>query len=167
MYLLKKIIVFIFCMFACGCSNLFQSTKPIEVIDSNKDAELKIIIKNTGIFIEIFSKSGLGYSTFRKNDSLNTCNLVFQFHLKGLEELKFIYNNKCSTVYVSSIDKYIVHQQITDFEFPDKAIEITDNEPNWFPINFIEDGLIEVKVPTDFLRNIYNQFEIRWIDFYR
>jgi hypothetical protein len=128
--------------------------------------------QDQGIF-EVYSDNGIGSATVRLVSGEWPEAILLRFHLQGLEGLHFTYDE--TIINVSVTTQNIILQNATRNGL-EKAIE--EDSRMWMAIRFLErsgttvntpisGGVIEVQAPADFLNGDFEEFTIKWIDFYR
>ena len=158
-----------------ACAVSIQPPTALKATPTNGDPQIVFSSTSSTAIIDIVSPTGIGGAAIEKTGGQWPQKVVMRFHLKGLEDLKFTYGDKTMTVSVSSADDNAVRESaiIGDSETPMK-----NDSPYWMAVNIVskdgslgklplDDGMIEVAAPADFLRSDNAQFLIEWIDFYR
>ena len=140
----------------------FSAAKP-------EDAGVIFSNPNNQIRIEIHSPSGIGSAEVSLNGQAPQ-RLTLRFFLKGLEELRFNYNQTEIQASLSSHDAHIIHQSVQTLQADSPEI-LQMSSPYWLSIQLIttppSGAYIDVDAPPDFLQHLPDRFSIRWIDFYR
>lgn len=162
---------------ACGSSQ--QNGIMVKVNTAKPDARFKVEVKNENALIEIFSKSGIGSATIELTSDAVPKKMTLRFHLRGLEELRFGYDETAITVSLSSTDARQIRQSFSRAgERPVKETAIAADSPYWMKLRVVvhggargtlplQNGYIEAEAPEDFLKGGYRRATIQWIDFYR
>jgi len=158
-----------------ACAVSIQSPTALKAVPKKGDPQIVFSITSGTAIIDIVSPPGIGGAAIEKTGGQWPPKVLMRFHLKGLEDLKFMYGDKTVAVSVSSTGDSTVRESaiIGDSETP-----IKNDSPYWMAVNILskdgspgkiplEDSTIEVTAPADFLRSDNAQFSIEWIDFYR
>jgi hypothetical protein len=123
------------------------------------------------ITMDITSKKGIGSVSI---DRLGPPpkKVTFNFHLRGLEEMKLGWSGGHQSVYVSSGDSSVRGAMGigTEYEVP-----VDDTSEYWMPVEIkpaggtipLEDGYFSVTAPQIFIEAAPDSFAVSWIDFYR
>jgi hypothetical protein len=129
--------------------------------------------------IEIFSESGIGSAVIEVTSEVSPKKIIMRFHLRGLEALRFSYDENVVTASLSSTSVPQIRQSFSRAgERPIKETAIAADSPYWMKMRVVssdgahdkiplQNGYIEVEAPEDFLKNWHRQAAIQWIDFYR
>lgn len=148
----------------------------LKTISIKQDAQIIIDRDDDIAHIQVLSQSGIGHADLEITSEKLPNRLILQFHLQGLEELRFVYNETVVTGSISSTGSNSVHQSV--HTSGGKPEIITSNSSYWMPMRLVsqdttqikiplQDGYIEVEAPDDFLKGGHRKFSIRWIDFFR
>jgi hypothetical protein len=157
------------------CKTSQQSQAMVKVMSHKEDARLQARVDSDGVIIEIFSASGIGQADFELVSEQMPKRIELRFHLRGLEELRFAYDEIIVTSSLSSTGEQGIRQSLSRAgEKPIEAQTITANSPYWMKLRVVsqskiplQDGYIEVEAPEHFLKNGTRKASIQWIDFYR
>lgn len=123
------------------------------------------------VTIDITSERGIGkVEILRSGPPPKT--LTANFHLKGLEELRWDWNDVTLFVHVASGDGS-VREELS--RGGDQATVIDSASPYWAPVRIeaestaipLENGFFAVTAPPAFLQAAPERFSLQWIDFYR
>jgi len=147
----------------------------IKVISQKDDAQIQIAVDHERALIQIFSAGGIGHAGFEITSRELPQHIALRLHLRGLEELRFAYDETVVTVSLSSTGEQDVQQSVSRVgEGPVKAQTVTANSEYWMKLRVVskskiplQDGYIEVEAPKAFLQSGMRQASIHWIDFYR
>jgi hypothetical protein len=151
----------------------------IKVIFHQEDAQIKIAVEGDRAAIQIFSQSGIGQASFEIVSEELPKKLVMRFYLRGLEELRFAYDETIVTTSLSSTGENDIRQSISRAAGqPLSAQIIMPDSPYWMKMrvvssdNFrpqipLQNGYIEVEAPEDFLKGRHRQASLQWVDFFR
>jgi hypothetical protein len=124
-----------------------------------------------GVTIDITSERGLGSVEIERLGPPPKT-LTINFHLKGLEELRFSWGDTRLFVYVGSGDGSVreelglAAQQATPIDSTSlywATVRIEAENPK-IPL---ENGFFAVSAPPAFLQDAPQRFTLQWIDFYR
>jgi hypothetical protein len=126
---------------------------------------------NGAVTLDITSERGLGSVEIERLGAPPTA-LTINFHLKGLEELRFSWGGARLFVHVASGDGS-VREEIGRASQP--ATPIDSTSPYWAPVRIdaqnpqipLENGFFAVTAPPAFLQEAPQRFTLQWIDFYR
>jgi hypothetical protein len=168
---------FVLGLAACGGSQ--QNGIMIKVNTAKPDARFKVEVNNGNAVIEIFSESGIGSAVIEVTSEVSPKKIIMRFHLRGLEALRFSYDENVVTASLSSTSVPQIRQSFSRAgERPIKETAIAADSPYWMKMRVVssdgahdkiplQNGYIEVEAPEDFLKNWHRQAAIQWIDFYR
>ncbi|NIW80735.1 MAG: hypothetical protein GWN16_15295, partial [Calditrichae bacterium] len=151
-----------------------------EIDTSKEDDSVEVAVdKDTGV-LKIFSQSGIGSAHIKLVSGKMPKGIKLRFFLRGLEELRFSYNNRTITASVSSNNENQILQSMSrNEENAQDRRPLKPDSPSWMQIELfnekvssgnkipIEEGYIEIAVPQHFLNNEFKEFSIHWIDFFR
>jgi hypothetical protein len=157
------------------CHPSLQSAAMLKAISNKADARIKVSMSQDTARVDIFSESGIGNADIEITSKALPQQIVFRFHLRGLEELRFAYGNTVVTASLSSSEQHEVRQSLSRTgEMPIESQVLASNSTYWMKVRDVsldkialQDGYIEVEVPEDFLVSGIRRASIRWIDFYR
>lgn len=155
------------------CQTPQRSPAMLKIVSQKNDARLIVHGNDANAAIDIFSASGIGQAEFEWLSPEMPKQLVMQFHLRGLEELRFSYGEIVITVSIASTGERGIRQSMHRAgEEPVHAL--TPNSPFWMNIRVasrkpvsLNAGFIAVEAPEDFLAGGARHATIHWIDFYR
>jgi hypothetical protein len=162
---------------ACGSSP--QNEIMVKVNAAKPDTRSRVKVDNDNALIEIFSESGIGSATIEVTSEALPKNIIMRFHLRGLEALRFSYDETVITASLSSTNTPQIRQSLSGVgETPIKETAIAADSPYWMKMRVVssdgahdkiplQNGYIEVEAPEHFLKGGYRQAMIQWIDFYR
>jgi len=163
---------------ACSisCSTSHREHSVVTVISVTADAQIIINSNDDGAYIQVLSQSGIGHADLEIISETVPKRLILQFHLQGLEELRFVYGESVVTGSISSTESNRVHQSV--HASGGKPEIITSKSSYWMPMRLVsqdttqikiplQDGYIEIEAPEDFLKSKHRRFSIHWVDFFR
>lgn len=162
-----------------ACGGLQQNEIMLKVNAAKPDARFKVEVDNENAVIEIFSESGIGSATIEVTSENLPKKIIMRFHLRGLEELRFSYDETVITASLSSTNVPQIRQSFSRAgERPIKEAAITADSPYWLKICLVssdgapdkiplQNGYIEAEAPENFLKGGHRQATMHWIDFYR
>jgi hypothetical protein len=159
-----------------GMGAVCQTNQTMVKITSHKDdARLQTRAADGAAIIEIFSESGIGHADFELAAGQMPKRIIMQFHLRGLEELRFAYGETVVSASISSTGEGSIRQSMSRAgEKPVEAQALTSNSPFGMRMHVasrgkipLREGYIEVEAPADFLQSGARKASIQWIDFYR
>jgi hypothetical protein len=164
--------VAIICMGAI-CKTSQRDQVMLKVVSHKDDARLEVRGNGTAVIIEIFSASGIGQADFELVSPEMPKRLIMQFHLRGLEELRFAYGETLVSASIASTGEHGIRQNMS--RAGERSVEaLTSNSPFWMKLRVasrdpipLREGYIEVEAPEDFLKSTMRKASIHWIDFYR
>jgi len=151
----------------------------IQIVSQNEDAQIKVDVGKDSALIEIFSPKGIGQAEFEIVSQDLPKKILMRFHLRGLEELRFAYDETVITTSLASTGENDIRQSIKrkgDQQIAAQAI--MPNSPYWMKTRVVspdnsrpqiplQNGYIDVEAPEDFLKGGHRKASIHWIDFYR
>ncbi len=117
----------------------------------------------TAVF-DITSPSGIGGAEVELLSGIWPEEIRLRFHLRGLEEMRFAYDEVQVTASVSSTGAGEVRQAVSLAGQPVQPI--TAVSPYWLPYQR-QSGVFEFLLPADFYQAAPAAFSLNWIDFYR
>ncbi|MCL4859065.1 MAG: hypothetical protein KJZ93_06645 [Caldilineaceae bacterium] len=160
-----------------ACGMLAADGKLAVVAVARDDDRITWAVSEDRVRFDIYSTSGIGRATVHMVADPYPAQIVLRFHLRGLEELRFVYQTTVISVAVASIGERAVHQQVALGE--GEAQTIAPDSPYWMkttlgmdqppssnPGSSI-DGYVDVELPSNFLQGEETTFSIAWIDFFR
>ncbi len=162
-----------------ACGGLQQNEIMLKVNTAKPEARIKVEADNEIAVIEIFSESGIGSATIEMASEALPKKIIMRFHLRGLEELRFSYDETAITASLSSTNAPQIRQSFSRTgEMPIKETTIAADSPYWMKMRAVssdgahdkiplQNGYIEVEAPEHFLKGRHRQATIHWIDFYR
>ncbi len=162
---------------ACGSSQ--QNSIMLKVNATKPGARIKIAADNEKALIEIFSPSGIGSANLAMTSATLPKKIVLRFHLRGLEELRFSYDETIITTSLASTNAPQIRQSLSRIgEKPATETALAPDSPYWMKLRLVssdsarnaiplQNGYIEIEAPEHFLKGGYRQATLQWIDFYR
>ena len=164
-------------LLSAACASVPRSDADIVVRSQKSDARITAETQEGRALIEVFSKSGLGNAELEIPSSPRPRVLLMRFHLRGLEEFRFVYGEQAITASLSSSPEQRVLQSLGKTGTT-AAVALTPGHPDWMPIRIVpetgapqtsplQNGYIEVEAPQSFLNGAHRHFSMHWIDFYR
>jgi hypothetical protein len=117
----------------------------------------------TAVF-DITSPSGIGGAEVELLSGAWPGEIRLRYHLPGLEEMRFAYDEVQVTASVSSTGTGEVRQAVSLAGQP--AQPITAVSPYWMPYQR-QSNAFEFQLPADFYQAAPAAFSLNWIDFYR
>jgi hypothetical protein len=171
------IVLTAFLTVSCGEESPDGTTYAINVEGAGNDVFVET--KEDSAIFEVISERGIGAASVVVIVGDFPPSVALKFHLKGLEELRFAYGETELLVSVSSSQGNTVRESVIfGSEGVDQETQITAESPYWMDVVILQedgspgtipldDGVIMVAVPEDFVSGAYDSFQIRWIDFYR
>jgi len=159
---------------AATCKTSHPQTM-LKIISQKDDAQIQIAVDHERAVIQIFSASGIGHAGFEITSQELPKQITLRFHLRGLEELRFAYDETVATASLASTGEPRIHQSVSRAgEKPVQAQTVAANSEYWMKLRIVskskiplQDGYIEVEAPAHFLASAARQATIHWIDFYR
>ena len=155
------------------CQTPQRSPAMLKIVAQKNDAQLQVHGSDENVAVDIFSASGIGQAEFEWLSPEMPKQLVMQFHLRGLEELRFEYGEIVITASIASTGERGIRQSMQRAgEVPVHAL--TPSSPFWMKIRVasrnpisLNERFITVEAPEDFLTGGARHVTIHWIDFYR
>lgn len=159
-----------------ACRSVQQNAIMLKAIPGKADARLTVAINNDSALVEIFSVSGIGRADLEAAAPALPQKLILRFHLRGLEELRFAYDEKIIALSLSSAPEQGVRQTLQ--QGGGQTQSLTAQSPYWMKVRVVAPegekdkrplpaGYIEVEAPPDFLAGQHRKASLHWIDFYR
>jgi len=169
--MVRIVVLFLIIFIMSGCSPSEQK-QPFLTDITTEGNQTKVVMKSedeSAVF-DITSPTGIGGASVQLSSGEWLSNIVLRFHLTGLEQMTLTYGETAVTVNISSTDSQI-YQSVN-------GEQIDANSPYWTAVTLknadgttgqvpLENGTIEVTLPTDFHSQNPTSFHISWIDFYR
>jgi hypothetical protein len=163
-----------------GCTPLAAGKRLFIITTDRPDNQLLLTVADDTAYFTIESKSGIGEATVLRVAGLPLERVVLRFHLRGLEGLHLVYGDTTVHLSLSSV----AGGQVTQGVAPAHArgaeeSPITPESADWLHTEIVsvsgeeqpslplENGYIEVQLPSRFLTEHQTSFSVRWIDFYR
>jgi hypothetical protein len=123
------------------------------------------------VTIDITSERGLGSVEIERLGPPPKT-LTVNFHLAGLEELRFSWGDTRVFVYVASSDGSVREEVSLGAQ---QATSIDSTSPHWTPVRIeadspkipLENGFFAATASPSFLQDAPQRFTLQWIDFYR
>ncbi len=168
-----------FALSSGACSSSQQNGIMVKINTAKPDARIKVEADNEIAVIEIFSESGIGSAAIEVTSEALPKKIILRFHLRGLEELRFSYDETMITASLASTSARQIRQSFSRVgERPIKETAIAADSPYWMKMRAVssdgapdtiplQNGYIEAETPQDFLKGGHRQATIHWIDFYR
>jgi hypothetical protein len=167
---------------ACDSDDRSDSSRPISrpditVVPGKDDVSSEVIFRNTELYVDIYSESGIGSAEIIVPTKNRPENLTLRMHLSGLEQIQMTYDDRVVEASVASTFPHSVRQSVTEADGQQKDIDpsspfllevtIISEEPESLAKIPLKSGYFEVAVPEDFLSGQYDSLKVSWIDFYR
>ncbi len=177
LFLLSVSVVIILGLISCGSSQ--QNEIMLKVNTARPDARINVVADGETAVIDIFSESGIGSAVFEVTSETLPKRIILRFNLRGLEELRFSYDETVITASLSSANAPQIRQSFSRAgETPIKETVIAADSPYWMKMRAVpsdgapakiplQHGYIDVEAPEHFLKGEHRQAAIHWIDFYR
>lgn len=141
-----------------------QGFRPLFEITTDKpENHVNYNIQNGVTHLDIFSPSGIGNARIVRASDLAPKEMILNFHLKGLEHLKFSFADQSVEIEIPSHGDHTPRESVP----PDSPLYMPVkifSQGNAFPI---ENGYVQVELPRAFYESGAREFTIEWIDFYR
>lgn len=155
------------------CKTPQRDQAMLKIVSQKNDAQLQVHGNDENVTIDIFSESGIGQAEFELLSPEMPKQFVMQFHLRGLEELRFGYGETVITASLASTEERGIRQSMHRAG-KESVQALTSSSPFWMKIRVasrnpisLSEGFIAVEAPKDFLAGGARQATIHWIDFYR
>jgi hypothetical protein len=155
-------------------------TSPIEfkIVPHSQDSRVTAELAGEEAIIQIFSDGGIGSADVAVISGKLPKKITMQFHLRGLERLRFAYNQSIVEVSLSNGEGSNPFEAVVREGNATVSEPITPDSPYWIKVRLVpsnaspatiplQEGYIEVEVPPSFWAEQNRQFSIQWIDFYR
>ncbi len=162
-----------------ACSGVPRGDIHFNVRPHKDDARISIQVEGERALLDIFSASGIGSADLEITSPNRPRQILLRFHLSGLEELRFAYQDTVITASLSSTKEQSIRQSFSKTGPPSAAAEaITSGHALWMKIRIVPgegmppklplpQGYIEVEAPASFIAGDHRRVTIHWIDFYR
>ncbi len=132
---------------------------------------IKVDDATQDVTLEVTSERGIGKVDIVRTGSPPKT-LTINFHLKGLEELRWSWGDTTLIAHVSSNDGGVREEVIQNGGQP---VPVDSTSPYWAPVAIegsnpkipLQDGFFAVTAPPAFLQAAPQRFSLQWIDFYR
>lgn len=169
-----------------GCSAIAPaSSVPIDEVTAtaSEGARVNASARGDTLLVEVKSESGIGSAQVDLGDLVGAqgaarfADVILRLHLRGMEELRFVYPGAEVIVAVSSSDLAV--REMAQAAGDASKAPIGPGSPYWMDVGILReqagepatiplpDGYFDVSVPADFLRSRADAFTISWVDFYR
>jgi hypothetical protein len=165
------------CLFLISCASQpvsAQDSQPkFRVMTKNADDKITVLDENSQTIIDIKSDFGIGSASFELISGTMPDSILLRLHLKGLEDFQLISDQTTLGASVPSgeagspVGERIVSSTV--------EVPILPAHPLWMNIEIVsenkhiplQEGYFKITVPREFIRNVGNSFEVKWVDFYR
>ncbi len=140
------------------------------VTEQKPDDRVLLTPDGSGLIIDVWSESGIGSAVVSLQSGEMPQPIVMRFHLAGLEQMTFGFDDAVVALSVSSHGDDQVLRSATVNEQP---VEVTLRGPYWMDVQRVAapdgagSGYYEVTAPQAFYQSGETMFMIAWIDFYR
>jgi len=134
-----------------------------EIISAKPDDRIEYAAQDGGIVFDIYSPSGISSARVKQTAGETPKQITLNFHLRGLEHLKFSFADQSVEIEIPSHGVPTPHESVppdNPLYMPVKIVSQGDAYP-------IENGYIQVQLPRAFYDSGAREFTIEWIDFYR
>ncbi len=164
--------LFLLIMFLMVSCQPQTSPLPSLTVITTEGVQTKVVMQlegDTAVF-DITSPTGIGGANVQLSSGEWRPTVILRFHLNGLEEMTLTYGETATAVNISSTDSQIrqsVNDAPIDSSSPHWMKTVIRNEDGSAGQIPLENGTIEVNLPSDFHTQNPNSFHISWIDFYR
>jgi hypothetical protein len=162
---------------AAGCAEPPSDPSPAddaaaELTVTEQKPEDRVLWTQDGgeLIIDVWSESGIGSAVVSLQSGEMPQPIVMRFHLAGLEQMTFGFDDAVVTLSVSSHGDEQVLRSATVEEQP---VEVTRRGPYWMDVQRVAAAddpsgyYYEVAAPQAFYDSGATMFLIAWIDFYR
>ncbi|MGH7495815.1 MAG: hypothetical protein ACREOO_25945 [bacterium] len=162
-----------------ACSSTPRGDIRFSIQPKRDDARLSVTAQGESALIDIFSASGIGGADLEITSPDLPRQILLRFHLRGLEELRFVYHDAVITASLSSTKEHQIHQSLNKVGATSTAARaLASGDPQWLKIRIVpqagapavlplQQGYIEVEAPQSFITGAHRRMTIHWIDFYR
>ena len=144
-----------------GASPQFQVT-----VDKPAD-RVVLIADNSQLTADVWSETGIGGASVSLTAGEMPQSILFRLHLRGLEQMTFVYDDNVVGLSVPSGGDRPVLQSVT---VEGDEMPVTPQSPYWMDVTLVESaagGYFQVSAPQAFFDASATEFRITWIDFYR
>jgi hypothetical protein len=169
--MVRFVVLLLMLFIIIGCSAPAQRQPSLTVITTEGE-QTKVMMQpqgDTAVF-DITSPTGIGGANVQLSSGEWLPHIVLRFHLNGLEEMTLMYGDTAVTVNVSSTDSQIYQSangETIDVHSPYWTAVSLKNEDGSAGQIPLENGTIEVTLPSDFHTQNPAGFHINWVDFFR
>ena len=150
-----------------------QSSSPppeFTVTEQKVDDRVILTVDSDRLIVDVYSQSGIGSAVISLDSGAMPHPVVMRFHLAGLEQMTFGFND---TVVTASVSSHGDEQVLRNATIDDKPVDVTLRGPYWMDVkheSLSDDpagGYFQVTAPQAFYDSGATMFLIAWIDFYR
>ncbi len=161
---------------ACAHENRSGAVEEPAYLVTNLRTSAQVTVENDAdsAIVEVYSDNGIGDATVKLIKGTWPQAILMRFHLQGLEQLLFTYDETAAGLSVNTA--HMVLQGVSSNGSAPEPID--EGSIYWMDVTFLDrkgdiveapvaGGVIEVRAPADYLAGEYDTFTISWIDFFR
>ncbi|MBW7883359.1 MAG: hypothetical protein H3C34_12115 [Caldilineaceae bacterium] len=154
-----------------------SSSPAITATTAQASDHIALLPTESGVTAEIESPSGIGSAILNFAGSPLPSTVTLRLHLQGLESLSIDNGAVTLEIAITSMAPYTTHQTIRPVAAASSQ-PIDPHDPAWAQVEIVsargatpqipvEDGYIDVTLPSGFVNEAQRTLDIRWVDFYR
>ena len=165
--------IFIVAFLSVGCAGAADESS-FKIITKRDDDKIEVTVRDDKAVIAIRSPFGISQAVIERRDDTWPDTLSMRLHLKGLEGLKISNGRITLEAAMSTQDSTV---RLWENGKEDSPLDF--RSPYWMEIHLIDkdgkptngipldDGSIEMQLPSPLLEGNPQSITINWIDFYR
>jgi hypothetical protein len=160
----------LFGVIAFSCRSPRRDGSMFKVTSAKSDAQIEVDSRGDEAIIRLTSPSGIGSAEVEITSEALPKRIVLQFHLRGLEELRFAYDATVVTGSLASTPPHQLRQSVREGGNSMQEQIVTANSPHWMRVRIVvkngsskiplPDGYFEVEAPEDFIKGKHRKFSI-------
>ena len=156
-----------------GCLSSRSRVPGVTVLPGRGDPRVSVEVYPNQVVLDIESPRGIGGSIVELSTKMRPKRLLLRFHLRGLEELRFTYNERTTVVALASTGSREVREQLHQ---GGAERTLAPGDAHWMTVRIggsastaagPNDGVIDVEAPKEFLASGARRFTIEWVDYFR
>lgn len=167
------VLFILICASLAGCAGQPAQPPQIQADSASAGVSVSIEAQTEAVVIAIEDPAGIGSAQFSHTGGEFPQRLVYQFHLKGLEQVQLAYGEKQVMASLSSRPGSPVLQSLVP-----GGEALQEGSPYWLGIEIVpqegaeaaiplQSGYIQVEPPPDFYQTRPEGWSLSWVDFYR
>ena len=165
--------IFIVAFLSVGCASAADES-PFKITTKRDDDRIEVTVRDDKAVIAIRSPFGISQAVIERRDDTWPDTLTMRLHLRGLEGLKISNGRITLDAAMSTQDSTV---RLWENGKEDSPLDF--RSPYWMEIHLIDkdgkptngipldDGSIEMQLPSPLLEGNPQSITINWIDFYR